>query len=229
MTTAPTIITGPTLSALATIPDASAAAAVALVPVNALRMKPNSKGNTGAVPIRWADIDPVIEQLGRIVRGPLAMMVIQESRTWIDAFTRHGFTTQHQTDDHDLVDLIVAHRGEPVTLPPADTQAMRPLIHAVIDAVSKPGDMILAPFALVPMVPLAIHAAGRRLTAVVPATTHARALINEFNSDGNGITLTDEERAHVLARVAAGESRTGIARSMGVNADLVHKVVRRAA
>lgn len=228
MSTEPVILTGDVKDVLPTLADDSVDAIVALVPVNAVTPRPRRQHLT-FVKIKPDDLDRIVPHLLRVSRGPVALVVVEQAEAWIEAFDRHGVTARRQGQDHDVVDLIVASKtGGPLTLPPETTQPVQPLIRSVLDTFTEPDDTVLVPFANVPVVPLTVHSAGRKLVTIVPKTTFVRALKNTINADGSGIRLNESERAEALRRVLAGETATAVARSLGITDTAVHRMVREA-
>ena len=229
MNTAPVILAGPLADVLPAIETASVDAVIALVPVHSVTPRP-SGSHTMCIPIQPEDLDNIVPHLRRISRGPIALLLIEQAEAWAEAFTRHGLAVSKATYDNDLLDVVVAYEsGQPVPLPPASTPPVRPLVKAILDSLTKPGDVVLTPFAEVPLVALTVQATGRQLLAVSPATTYARLLTNEINRDGSGISLTKEEQQSVLARAAAGEKPSRIARSLGISDGAIFELVRRRA
>ena len=219
----PTIITSALIDALATLPSQSIDAVLSLVPVD------EGKRNNQFTPRRPLDqtmVDELVGQLVRVSRGAIALIVIHAAEQWRDALDRHGLTTSQQTY-MDCVDVIVASTTQ-VSLPPADTIVMRPLVDNLIALISEPEESILNFHGAPPLVSLAIKGAGRGLTAITATALQRRDLSDALNGIRPNNSLTPEQRNEIARRLTAGESRSSIGRRFGKRASLISSLARKA-
>jgi hypothetical protein len=226
MTAAPVIITGAIHDALATLPSATFDAALMMPPVNPIKDRVKHARYGKARPLCMEAVDDITHHLIRITRGAIAMILLHGADEWAGSFTRHGRTVTRQSYAGDTLDVIVASTS-PLKLPPADTVVVRPVIVALLDIISQPGDSVLDPWPVVPLVSQVIHGHGRGLTVIARTDPEARALHNAFTGWKKGVSLTPDERATALRRVAAGESQNAVARDLGIRQSNLNTLMRR--